>query len=213
MLIELSDITLSFGESKVFSGFSLSLAEGERLLLRGRSGAGKSTVLRLIMGFVRPQKGLVLIDKKPLDERLARSLRRKIAYVPQETVMPQNITAREFVAEIMQYKANLSKASFEVFLSSLERLKVDEKKLDEPSGKLSGGEKQRILVACAIMMNRNTFLLDEPTSALDAESKKIMIEIFTENPDWSVLTVSHDTAWLDYPKWRVMELNDKKDRE
>ncbi|MDQ0229374.1 ABC transporter ATP-binding protein [Metabacillus malikii] len=158
----------------VLNDLNLEVAAGECVALVGASGAGKSTVLSMVLGFYRPNEGRLLIDGVPFDDVHMQSYRRKLAVVPQNTILfsgsiKDNITygmqdvSEERLQEVIEM-ANLQ----DVIDDMPEGLDT---MIGEHGGKLSGGQRQRIAIARAIIRDPQIILLDEATSALDNVSE------------------------------------------
>jgi ATP-binding cassette, subfamily B, bacterial len=170
-------------DKHVLKDFNLTVRPGECIAFVGESGAGKSTVLNLLVGFYRPTEGRIKLDGVPFDEIDMRSYRQKLAVVPQTTVLfsgsiRANITfglndvPEEKVQEVIRM-ANLQDvvASMPDGLDSM---------IGEHGGKLSGGQRQRIAIARAMIRDPQVILLDEATSALDNMSEFIVQKAMRE---------------------------------
>jgi ABC-type bacteriocin/lantibiotic exporter with double-glycine peptidase domain len=189
--IHIDNITIQFGSRTVLKDFSLSMNPGDKVTITGRSGSGKSTVLRCVLGFVVPSEGEVNISGKKLSSSNVWKLRRQIAYVAQELLLGEG-KVRDLIERPFIYKANahlkgnLSRldALFDTFLLSRKLLKDD-------ISTISGGEKQRIALITAVLLDRTIFLLDEVTSALDNESREAVYNYFHFRDDFTILSVSH----------------------
>ncbi|WP_239618287.1 ABC transporter ATP-binding protein [Cohnella mopanensis] len=161
-------------ERHILSNFSLNVKAGESIALVGASGAGKSTVLNLVIGFNRPLKGQVRIDGIPMDELDMTAYRKHIAVVHQSTVLFSG-TIRENITYGLPTVSDHQLAEV-VRMTHLEDVIAQlPEGLDTPvgehGGKLSGGQRQRIAIARALIRNPKVILLDEATSALDNESE------------------------------------------
>ena len=190
--LEARDVRVRFGEQAVLRGFSLALGPGEKALLTGPSGCGKSTVLRCFLGFVVPEAGSVHIEDKELTPVSVWPLRRRIAYVAQEPDLGTG-TAMEALERPFHYRANSAlRGNLDRVLEWFERFRLDRDLLRKDVGDLSGGEKQRIALISAILLDRPIFLLDEITSALDKTSKQAVAEYFRSRQDVTMLVVAHD---------------------
>ncbi|KPL72045.1 ABC transporter [Ornatilinea apprima] len=159
--------------------FSLSVNAGESIALVGHSGAGKSTIINLIIGFIRPDNGRILIDGHDMNEIDLRTYRRFISVVPQESILFED-TIRE---NICYGIGAISEKDVETALrdaNAWEFVQQLPEGIDTPIGehgaKLSGGEKQRLSIARALIRNPKVLILDEATSALDIESEKLIQE-------------------------------------
>lgn len=197
---------MTYGERKVLGGFDLRVERGEKVLVYGESGIGKSTLLRLLLGFAVPDAGEVLFAGRPLCPAAAWEARRRVAYVGQDLDVAGGRVG-EFFDRSLGYKANASRRpeSREV-AETLESLELEPGLLEKDLADISGGERQRASLALALLLRRDLFLLDEVTSALDVPMKRKVIEAFASRPAWTVLTVSHDHHWLDDGRMRVVEM-------
>lgn len=192
--IVIDKLTLEYGTQVLFRGFSLTVPAGQKVLLVGSSGSGKSSLVRCLLGFVTPQEGTIAIDGTILDGKTVWSLRRKIGYVSQE---PQLGTGK--VKDLIQlpftYHANIHlKYDPSGQARLFEQFRLSAALLDKDISELSGGEKQRVALVISLLLGRSIYLLDEATSALDAEAKTAVLDYFRQRPDLTVLMVSHDTA-------------------
>ncbi|MEU8862762.1 ABC transporter ATP-binding protein [Streptomyces umbrinus] len=159
--------------------FNLSVAPGETIALVGASGAGKSTVLSLVIGFIRPTSGRVLLDGADMNTLDLRTYRRFVSVVPQESILFDG-TVRENVAYGMD-DADADEATVRAALRDANALEfVDRlpRGLDtvvgEHGARLSGGQRQRLAIARALIRNPRVLILDEATSALDTRSEALV---------------------------------------
>ncbi len=161
----------------VLKDISLRIAAGEKIALVGYSGAGKSTIVQLLMRFYSPDKGNILVDNQRIDSFNITAYRQNIATVPQEVMLfggtiKENIsygkpTATD--AEIIEAARQANALEFiDTFPDKLETI------VGERGVKLSGGQRQRVAIARAILKNPKILILDEATSSLDAESEKLV---------------------------------------
>jgi ATP-binding cassette subfamily B protein len=161
----------------VLKGISFHINAGEKIALVGYSGAGKSTIIQLLMRFYDHQSGEILVDNKPIRDYGISELRRNIAIVPQEVMLfggtiYENIAYGKPTAsrEEIQDAARRAHASefIDTFPEKYETI------VGERGIKLSGGQRQRIAIARAILKDPKILILDEATSSLDAESEKLV---------------------------------------
>ncbi len=202
------EVSFAPGGRKVLEGFSLEIARGDKVLVYGKSGKGKSTLLKMLLGFVFPSAGSVYFEGRRIDPKSVWEARRKIAYVSQDLDLSRG-KARDFIAQIHAFKANRGKANIEGELTAaMEWLELDRGVLDKEMADLSGGEKQRLALALALSLGRDVFLLDEATSAVDPRMKERIVRRFASMESATVLAVSHDVTWLEVGGMRVVRLGD-----
>ncbi|MCS5716277.1 ABC transporter ATP-binding protein/permease [Herbiconiux sp. CPCC 205716] len=166
-------------ETDSLSGIALHVHPGETIAFVGSSGSGKSTMLNLVLGFLRPGSGRVLLDGVDMETLDLRSFRRFVSVVPQESVLFEG-SIRENVAY------GLGKVPDETVLAALRDANALEIVASQPAGwdtivgergaRLSGGQRQRIAIARALVRDPRVLLLDEATSALDPESEAAVKE-------------------------------------
>ncbi|MBW2303213.1 MAG: ABC transporter ATP-binding protein [Deltaproteobacteria bacterium] len=203
--IRIQDVTVRFQGKTILARFSLDVGRGEKVVLSGESGIGKSTLLRCLLGFVIPQEGRIFISGEPLTADTVWRLRRLIAYVPQEPDLGDGLL-REWLEKPFSYRGNAHlKENLKRIPEFLERFSLSPELLDKETGSLSGGEKQRVAMITAILLGRKIFLLDEPTSALDEKNGRRVLETFRTIPDATILVISHDPLWLELAD-RTVEL-------
>lgn len=177
--VQLRDVRLSYGETEVLRGTTLTAPAGKTTALVGASGAGKSTIFNLLTRLVDPSSGDVLIGGVKADQMALPALRNLFSVVTQdaalfdETLRENILLGRTDVSDA-QLKAALDAAHVSDFLQKLPQ------GLDTPVGPrgsaLSGGQRQRVAIARALLRNSPVLLLDEATSALDAHSEKVVQE-------------------------------------
>ncbi len=204
--IAMKDILVRFQGKTILENFSLCIAPGEKVVLTGESGLGKSTILKCLLGFVIPEKGKVLIQGQPLTPESVWNLRTFLAYVPQEPELGDGNLEEWFKAPFF-FRANTDlKKNLELLPELLERFSLSTELLHKEVSTLSGGEKQRVVLIAAMLLQRKIFLLDEPTSALDSKNGKKVLDLLFTIPDASILAVSHDYKFLDRAD-RIIELH------
>ena len=180
-MIEFKDVTFFYDHKPLMQHFSCCIERGEKVVLFGPSGKGKSTLLASIPGFVRPDEGRIEIDGKELTGASVTSIRQRIAWLPQEFTLPYD-TVRETIEAPFRLRANRrNMPARETVLDHFERLGLEAVLYDKRNIEISGGQRQRIML-----------MLDEPTSALDPESVVRVIRYIRSLESATVVMVSHD---------------------
>jgi len=198
--VRLENVHVRYGDRAALRGIDLAFRAGETVALVGESGAGKSTVAQLLLRFVDPTEGRVLLDGVDARTIALGSLRSHVAYVPQETVVFAD-TVRENVAcgAALGEEAILRAAREAHAIQWIERLPGGlDAELGERGANLSGGERQRLGIARALARNARVLVLDEATSALDAENDALLQEAFARalGGDRIGVIISHRLASL-----------------
>ncbi len=192
--LQARNITLTFEGRTILEDFSLNIDHGDKVLLTGPSGCGKSTILKCFLGLATPAAGSILINGQILNHTSVWNLRKQIAYVAQEPDLGPG-SARQILERPFQYRANAHLAqNIEQIPQLFELFKLPTALLTKNTSTISGGEKQRIALIAAIILDRPIFLLDEPTSALDSPTKKAILDYLRSRKDLTALFVAHDTA-------------------
>jgi ABC-type multidrug transport system fused ATPase/permease subunit len=202
--LEIRGLKFSYGDKTIELG-SHKIDKGEYIGFCGYSGVGKTTLFNLILGFLKPQEGEILIDGTPLTPENRKSWLKHIGYVPQE-VFIFNGSITENIAlgykDIDEEKVNkvLKMVSLGDWAAALEN--GIQSHLGEGGGKLSGGQKQRIGIARALYKGASVLLLDEATSSLDnnteREINEMLQELKKEIPDLTILSIAHRESTLTY---------------
>lgn len=185
-LISVDDLSLAYGEHTVVENLSFEINQGDFLVMVGENGAGKTTVVRSLLGELKPREG-----------EISRADHLKIGYVPQFRNLPTNypLAVRDFVAlNLTQSHLPWLKKTEHNRLNRIIRETNLTKIADRPLGLASGGEKQRAYLAQALVDNPQLLILDESTASLDNEIKYELLDFvakFQQN-GLSVLFITHD---------------------
>ena len=179
--IEFQNIYFKYRNKYVLRDLSLTVNSGERIGIVGASGAGKTTLVNLLMRFYEPQRGNIFIDEQNIADVKQDSLRENIAFIPQEPTMfnrsiGENIAYGKPQAKPAQIKAAAKFASADRFIMATE--KAYDSIVGDRGIKLSGGQRQRIAIARAFLKNAPILVLDEATSALDSETEMTIQKSF-----------------------------------
>ena len=208
--LDAENITVRRGDRRIFDGLSVAVAPGERLLIQGESGAGKTTLFSVLGLLERPDRGRLVVagrDANALSERERAGLRRDtLGYVYQDFRLVPDLTARENAALPQDHAGERDEA----WLDDLfERLGIADV-ADRRPATLSGGEKQRVATARALANRPDVVLADEPTGQLDPDSAASLLDLLCSiraDLDTALVVVSHDRSLLDRFE-RVLVLED-----
>jgi len=196
--IEIDKLAITIAGRTILSGLSLSLFPKQKTTLVGRSGCGKSTLLHSLLGFVAPEAGVIRIFGRELSSQSVWQLRTRMAYVAQEPEMGSG-NVRDILARPFAFKNNRHlRRNMARVPELMQRLYLPGTLLDKDVSTLSGGEKQRVALMAALLLDREILLLDEASSALDQSSKYAVIDLLRSNQALTVLSVSHDQEWIGF---------------
>lgn len=172
-MIKLEEVSLSFGKKKVLDNFSLRIENGEKVAITGHSGSGKTSLLRVIMGLEKPQKGTVKVDGR-------------ISAVFQENRLFENFSALENVVAVCDDREKGEKLLNEMFIGD---------SINKLPSELSGGMARRVALARALAYDHDILILDEPFTGIDNDTKEKLIEYinkFVDETGKTLVLVSHD---------------------
>lgn len=197
-MIQLQDITKSFGSLQVLRGISLEVVQGEVVSIVGPSGAGKTTLLQIMGTLDRPDTGTVLIDGIPVQQMKERELaafrNRHIGFVFQFHQLLPEFTALENVMIPALIAGRGTQEAKDAATEMLFLLGLAERATHKPN-ELSGGEKQRVAVARALINRPSVVLADEPSGSLDTQHKEELHRLFFDLRDrlgQTFVIVTHD---------------------
>ena len=195
-MIRLQGISKFFGQSKAVNQISFTVAEGETLVLLGKSGCGKTTTLRMLNRLTEPDEGLIELNGKDISREDPDQLRRGIGYVLQHHGLFPHYTVAENIAIVPRLlkweKERINQRSAEL----LDKLKMPLSKFKDcyPT-QLSGGQQQRVGLARALMVSPSVLLMDEPFGALDPLTRASIRKEFNELDELkskTIVMVTHD---------------------
>ena len=174
-MIRLDHVTKSFGAQTVLNDFSLSIEAGEILTVIGRSGCGKTTMLKTINGLSCPDKGTVFVEGKDISGEDIIALRRRIGYVIQNKGLFPHMTVEKNITYVPVISGKKDKkANHELACRLIEMVGLDAAMLSRYPSELSGGQQQRVGIARALAADAKIMLMDEPFGALDEITKQSM---------------------------------------
>lgn len=193
-MLHINNASIAFGTEVLFSGFNMQLEKGETACIVGQSGCGKTSLLNAIMGFVPLKEGTIEIGGVVLDKSTIDSIRHQIAWIPQELALPFD-WVKEMIALPFELKVNRSVPfSEDVLYTCFDDLGLEHELYKKRVNEVSGGQRQRMMLAVAAMLDKPLIVIDEPTSALDSGSTDKVLSFFRKQAEKgaAVLAVSHD---------------------
>jgi subfamily B ATP-binding cassette protein MsbA len=197
--IEFKNVLLKYGEKEALKNINYKTTKPKLIGLVGDSGGGKSSFVSLILRFYDPNSGEVLINNKNIKDYNIKTLREKIAYIPQNIhIFNDTIAANiAYGKKIDEHKVKeaLKKANLLEFVESLPDGIYT--KLNEGGSNLSGGQRQRIAIARALYKNPDILILDEATSALDNKSEEAIIKTIENLKDKLVFIIAHRLSTIE----------------
>jgi len=201
--IEFRDVHLSFDDKKILNGVSFTVRKGETKIILGRSGGGKSTTVKLILGLLKPDSGRILIDGEDITdytEEEMMAVRHRIGMVFQEGALFDSLSVYENVA----YRLFEQGVDEDIIDHEVKRMLqfVDlEDSIDKMPIELSGGMRRRVGIARALVGDPNLVLFDEPTAGLDPPTSRTICELaikLRDLQDVSSIFVTHEMKNLEY---------------
>lgn len=198
-VIEIKDLHKSFGELHVLRGVDLVLNKGENVVVLGRSGTGKSVLIKIIVGLLQQDKGSCLVldeEVSTLTEKELRNLRLKIGFSFQNSALYDSMTVRENLEfPLVRNVANLTKAEVNEQIESVLDAVGLLQTINQVPSELSGGQRKRIGIARTLILKPEIMLYDEPTAGLDPitclEINELINEV-KEKYHTSSIIITHD---------------------
>lgn len=217
-VIQVKNVNKSFGENHVLRDFSMEVLPGENLVILGKSGSGKSVLIKCIINLIQPDSGQIIVldhDINELDQDELDRLRAKVGFLFQSNALYDSMTVREnleFPLRIHWTKEERAKNAENAVKEALEDVGLAHTVNMMPA-ELSGGMRKRIALARALILNPSVILYDEPTTGLDPitarEISELMMEVQKKYNATSVI-ISHDLNCIRITSNRVIMLIDGK---
>lgn len=177
-MLEINDLHFRYTKRspEVLCGIDLQLGKGEIGVLLGKNGAGKSTLFKTILGIEKPSSGSILLDRLPLCAVSARERARHIAYVPQNVSFGTlSVFDTVLTGRISHFGLRAAKEDLAAVSRTLEAMGLSSF-ADRPADRLSGGEKQKVAIARALVGDPELIVFDEPTGNLDLANERLLID-------------------------------------
>lgn len=216
-VLKINDLCKSFGEYRVLNHFNLSLNRGESIVVLGRSGAGKSVLIKCVIGLLKPDSGTIHVfgeNIPDLKQEELDKIRSKVGFLFQSNALYDSMTVRENLEfPLRRHSLGLSKQDNDrIVLNALEDVGLAHT-IDMMPAELSGGMRKRIALARTLILNPEIILYDEPTTGLDNVTGKEIIQLMLliqKKYNTSSLIISHDMNCVRLASNRVAILIDGK---
>jgi phospholipid/cholesterol/gamma-HCH transport system ATP-binding protein len=169
-MIELRDVDYGVGDFHILNNINMRVQTGTSMMIVGQSGAGKSTILKLILGLIKPDRGEIFVDGEEISRYTEEELlpvRQKLGMVFQESALFDSLTVRENVGYVLYERKLMPEDQIEARIVELLTLVELEEMIDKMPAELSGGQKRRVAIARAMAAHPKILLYDEPTAGLD----------------------------------------------
>ncbi len=201
--IEFRDVHLAFDDHKVLDGISFTVRKGETKIILGGSGSGKSTIIKLVLGLIKPDAGRIFIDGEDItdyDETEMMRVRKKIGMVFQEGALFDSLSVYENVAYRLR-EQGVPEEEIEQEVRRMLRFVNLEDAIDKMPNELSGGMRRRVGIARALVGDPKIVLFDEPTAGLDPPTARTICELaikLRDLEDVSSIFVTHEMSNVEY---------------
>jgi putative ABC transport system ATP-binding protein len=196
-MIRAKNISLSFNGINVFKDMTFNIEHGSNVCFYGPSGTGKSSLLKILQGYIIPDAGLIEVDNMKLDMANIKQIRSMMTYVPQNINLPVD-NGKELLKLVNNGDAD-DKVNYYI-----EELGMPADMLERRFDEMSGGQKQRIVIAICLSLGREITLLDEPTSSLDDDSIGKLIRVIQNLNNRTVVSASHNHKWIRFADKTIM---------
>ena len=193
-VIELKDIKKKYNQITILNHFNLEINQGEFITIVGTSGSGKTTMLKMINGLIKPTSGVNKVHGKNIQEQDLIKLRRHIGYAIQGSVLFPHLTVKQNISYVLQLEKK-HKEIDSIVDQWLETVQLDVSLKNKYPHELSGGQQQRVGIARALANNPDILLMDEPFGAVDEITRRQLqdelLKIYKQKP-MTILFVTHD---------------------
>ncbi|HJJ16742.1 MAG TPA: amino acid ABC transporter ATP-binding protein [Bacilli bacterium] len=209
IILQLCDISKYYKNNMIFNNINLTVNKGEVVSIIGKSGCGKSSLLKCINKLEKIQQGKIFIYNHDVENIKVEDLRKRVGIVFQDYNLFSHLTVIEnLTIGLMKLKKMTKSESIKKAEEILKKIDLIDKKNNYPD-ELSGGQQQRVAIARTILMKPNLILLDEPTSALDKESKNSVFDMIKElvKENMTMIIVSHEEQFVEEISDRIFKLN------
>ncbi len=194
-LLHINKISLKIDGNIILNNFELILNQSDKAAIKAASGKGKTSILNAVLGFIPVYKGEILLSGVKLSGNNVGFFRKNIAWLPQ--MFDTAMTVEEFIKMPFLFKNNRHlKFDLEKIYELYDKFDLDKNIHQKNMNEISGGEKQRIGLITALLLDRKILILDEPVSAIDNKLKEKITDYLFAKPELTILSSSHDDIWL-----------------
>jgi putative ABC transport system ATP-binding protein len=193
-IIQFNNVSLKFDNTIFIKGFTKQIFENEKVVFSGVSGSGKSSLLNSILGFVPIHEGEIWVNDLQVNAKNIHEIRKIISWLPQDLFFDIK-SCRELVNLPFSFVINKKFQPKEnQFQEMISQLLLPNDILDKNLNEISGGQRQRLILASLLLLPKPILILDEPTSALDQKSTEALLEII-QTQKKTLISSSHDAFW------------------
>ncbi len=206
MQVRINNLNYMVNNQVVINNLSVDIHDGGKYLLDWPSGTGKTSLLKILFGFVTPNSGEIYYDGKIAIKNDFKNIRKSISYINQQAdIHAGNVS--EGLEEIFSYPANATvKEPMQKLIEMFPLLNLQPDIITKQSSDLSGGERQRLLFLVCKLLNKPLWLFDEITSGLDVENKQTIVDMVSESKQTAIIS-SHDSIWRKNPNFKPIKYN------
>jgi phospholipid/cholesterol/gamma-HCH transport system ATP-binding protein len=212
--IEFRDVHLSYDDRVILNGLSFIVQKGETKIILGGSGGGKSTIIKLVLGLIKPDSGRILIDGEDItdyDEPQMMVVRKKIGMIFQEGALFDSLSVYENVAYRL-HEQGIAEDEVENEVRRMLRFVNLENAIDQMPAELSGGMRRRVAIARALVGDPKIIMFDEPTAGLDPPTSRTICELaikLRDLEDVSSIFVTHEMNNVEYLTSEYATINEE----
>jgi len=215
-LIQFKNVSKSFGSQKVLDRIDLEFEKGRITAIIGKSGVGKSVMLKHMIGLLKPDNGVIFLDGMDISEisgKKAQSLRQKFSYMFQNMALFDSMTVFDNIALPLRERDRLKKSVIKTKVNDIsQKLELEDIWHKYPS-QISGGMKKRVALARALITDPEIILFDEPTTGLDPIRKHAVFEMISQNQklfNYTAVIVTHEIPDIFYIAHQIAFLDDSR---
>ena len=193
-MLSADNISIHFGDERVLDQFSCHIEKGAFVCITGVSGCGKNSLLKSLLGLTPLVSGSIKVNEVILSEATCGTIRKNISYLPQDLALPYE-TIDEAVRQVLRIGGLTMHSCSSSLYENMAKLGLDKDLLDKRMIEISGGQRQRLMLALLSLLDREVWLLNEPTAALDKISRNYVIDFLIEQQHRgkTIIAVSHDS--------------------